>query len=285
MTFSAAGNLHPRHIRQAGALALVISTIAIVYYLLIAPDNGAERLMRTALQIFWMLVFTAPIVIAAVVIQKTRPILPLVTIAVLFIMYMLLLFSPRPEFMHSLQWNWWGKSLEIVFTLLLTWIVFRPAVAEAGLTFRLVPGSARVTLIALLGSALFGALLGLASISTTSLETIAFQFTMPGLGEEFMFRLLMLGMLNAVFVRTHRLWGAHVGWGLLITSIAFGVIHMVQSDSEMTLQLNPLAGIVTGLIGFFLGWLRERSGSIVPSIIAHNLINGVSVLMPLVTGG
>jgi membrane protease YdiL (CAAX protease family) len=60
----------------------------------------------------------------------------------------------------------------------------------------------------------------------------------------------------------------------VLTSLLFAAYHM-----------DPPHVIAVILIGLFLGWLRVVSGSIVPSMIAHAVNNGLATGMALFFGG
>jgi membrane protease YdiL (CAAX protease family) len=76
---------------------------------------------------------------------------------------------------------------------------------------------------------------------------------MPAIFEEIAFRGIIQGRLARVVTRTE---------SLLITSFAFGIIHM------SLVSLPYLAAL-----GLLLGWLRQRSGSLVPSMVVHGVHN------------
>jgi len=80
----------------------------------------------------------------------------------------------------------------------------------------------------------------------------------PGIGEELLFR-------GYIQTRLRRRWGP--GWAILLTSIFFGVMH-----------IDPVQGTFAMGVGFFLGYLTERTGSLWPAIIAHTVNNMVSTL-------
>lgn len=63
--------------------------------------------------------------------------------------------------------------------------------------------------------------------------------------------------------------------GLVVASVLFGVLHMPSERS-----LWPWTGFALAM-GFALGWLFEVSGSLVGPVVAHTLINGVT--LPLLT--
>ena len=63
------------------------------------------------------------------------------------------------------------------------------------------------------------------------------------------------------------LWKGKPWAAILVSGLVFGLVH-----------INPAQVLYASLIGIVLGWLRWRTGSIVPGIIAHILNNSVSVI-------
>ena len=79
----------------------------------------------------------------------------------------------------------------------------------------------------------------------------------PAVFEELAFRGLLQARLIPLFGRTQ---------GIILGGIAFALAH----------------GITVGLpfhafLGFYLGWLRERSRSLIPGMIVHFVYNGTLV--------
>ncbi len=83
-------------------------------------------------------------------------------------------------------------------------------------------------------------------------------------GEELFFRGFML-------TRLRRVWSA--GPAILLTAIAFGVIHG-----------EWVHGVLATGIGIYLGLVTERSGSVVPAVICHVANNTASVLLSAAIG-
>jgi len=83
-------------------------------------------------------------------------------------------------------------------------------------------------------------------------------------GEELFFRGFMLTRLRQV-------WSA--GPAILVTAIAFGVIHG-----------EWVHGVLATGIGIYLGLVTERSASVVPAVICHVANNTVSVLLSAAIG-
>jgi len=83
-------------------------------------------------------------------------------------------------------------------------------------------------------------------------------------GEELFFRGFML-------TRLRRVWSA--GPAILLTAIAFGVIHG-----------EWVHGVLATGIGIYLGLVTERSGSVIPAVICHVANNTASVLLAAAIG-
>jgi membrane protease YdiL (CAAX protease family) len=83
-------------------------------------------------------------------------------------------------------------------------------------------------------------------------------------GEELFFRGFMLTRLRQV-------WSA--GPAILVTAIAFGVIH-----GEL------VHGVLATGIGIYLGLVTERSASVIPAVICHVANNTASVLLSAAIG-
>ncbi len=88
---------------------------------------------------------------------------------------------------------------------------------------------------------------------------------MAGVGEEIFFR----GFMQS---RLRQRWGV---WpAILITSVAFGLLHFDWIHSPMAF-----------FMGLLLGWITEKTGSIRSSIVAHVVNNSTWVLTANLVGG
>jgi membrane protease YdiL (CAAX protease family) len=181
---------------------------------------------------------------------------------------------PRPGFVADLQWNWWGHSLFLIAALTVLTLWRRDGLRAAGVTS---PPTRRwwlptLILVLVIGTlAFFGGM----SQGQPTVETLLFQWTMPGLTEETFFRGLLLLLANEAFGRPWRLLGARFGWGLVWTSLLFGLVHAgTWPFAGDAFQVEPF--LFAFVIGLVLCWLRERTGSIWPSVLLHNVSNGMS---------
>lgn len=178
-----------------------------------------------------------------------------------------------------LNWNWGGKIasifLWIVGLLLLSTLVKGFKLADAGFTWKQRQGSVRPAIIVVIF------FLGLQLILSYTLgngpnydtEKLLYQALMPGLDEEPMFRgILLYCMSLAVISQRFNLFRVRLNIAGLLLVILFGMLHgLMYSSGEWHLSLMSI--LITGVYGFILLWLRERTGSLVFPILAHNLVN------------
>jgi membrane protease YdiL (CAAX protease family) len=76
--------------------------------------------------------------------------------------------------------------------------------------------------------------------------------------EELIFRGLLYGWLAGR-------WGRNVGW--IVSSIAFAAAHT-----------EPAHIILVFPLGLLFGWLRQRTDSLLPSLVAHIANNGLALV-------
>jgi membrane protease YdiL (CAAX protease family) len=181
------------------------------------------------------------------------------------------LYLPRLPVLETLTFNWQGKALAVAVAV--------ATVALSRLTWREVgaygprPGWRRPFAITLTVLVVAAVLLNVAWPSEhAGLEAALFQATMPGLQEELMFRGVLFASLDRVLQGRRRLWGADVGWSLPTTTALFALIHGVAVvDGQVVLDAGSFA--FTTVLGFVLGWVRARGGSVWPSVVLHNTWN------------
>jgi membrane protease YdiL (CAAX protease family) len=96
-----------------------------------------------------------------------------------------------------------------------------------------------------------------------SLETWLYQASVPGLVEESLFRGVLLALLDRAFSARCRFAGADFGYGALVVTALFGLLH--------GFQLGTLLGVWPAALLYL--WLRARTGSLLVPVLAHNLWN------------
>lgn len=182
---------------------------------------------------------------------------------------------PRLGAFADLQWNWQGKTLELIWLAVLFAMLWRWAREEAGLGWGVRQGTGRrvttvIIIVFLVATALtLWALVDAgAPRDPPGIERVLFDASHANLTEELLVRGAMLAVLDRICGTPWRFFGAHVGWGLVITTVWFGLWHGLVLTGE-GLVFDPGAIVATGLAGLLLGWVRARSGSVWMAYLAH----------------
>ncbi len=182
-----------------------------------------------------------------------------------------------PEIIPDANWNWTGKLAS--FALMLA-IASLPVLGWKRVGLTLDQGehwrAPLVLLIVLSALFVFGAYA--TRTAPDPFETIAFQWTMPGLDEELFYRGVLLLALNEAFRPRVNVLGASISYGGLLSSAAFGFAH-TASMKDGAASFDAMAMIVTAIPALLLLWMRERTGSLVMPIIGHNVANGADTLI------
>jgi membrane protease YdiL (CAAX protease family) len=94
------------------------------------------------------------------------------------------------------------------------------------------------------------------------------QILVVAVPEEIFFRGYLMSRLEARWPSRARLWGAAVGWPLLVSSLLFAAGHFL-------VDLAP-ARLAVFFPALVFGWMRNRSGSVAPGAVFHALCNVLS---------
>jgi uncharacterized protein len=183
------------------------------------------------------------------------------------------------------NYNWIGKIQAFVASCIFVLIYRKISCEEYKITTRQLPASIKKSICLLVGLCIYEIILGIVVLfvlkinqqqqanNASVLETLLFSASMPGIQEEIAFRGIMLTLLNRVYIKKFSVFGIKFGWGLIVVTISFGIIHSVFVMSNSRFELIPTNFIFTSLIGFVLGLLAENSGSLAFPIFAHNIVN------------
>lgn len=111
-----------------------------------------------------------------------------------------------------------------------------------------------------------------------AVSALIFYVFFLGLGEELLFRGYIQSRLNESFGKPFQFFGVSWGWGIIITSFLFGLMHLINLGSliDGNWQLTPWWGFWTFFAGLVNGFLREKTGSIVAPTILHGLPQGIA---------
>ncbi|MEQ9506278.1 MAG: CPBP family intramembrane glutamic endopeptidase [Hyphomonas sp.] len=181
-----------------------------------------------------------------------------------------------PDPFPGADWNWAGKLAAMAGTLA---VMALPAFGWkwCGMTLDQGPGWRGALGLLIVLSGLFFWLAVSPADGPDDLETIAFQWTMPGLDEELFYRGTLLLALNEAFRPKVNVLGAGIGWGGLMTTVLFGLTHALSYEAG-AMEFDLMTFAMTGVPAFLLLWLRERTGSLLMPVIGHNLANGLSTI-------
>lgn len=180
-----------------------------------------------------------------------------------------------PSFLPESDWNWQGKLLALTASLA---IAFHPAIGwrRIGLTLaQNRKGLAGTLAIAAAYCLFFVAIASMFPNDPLSADAVTFQLTMPGLEEEILYRGLLLFMLNEAFRGRIRMAGVNWGWSALLTSVLFGLAHAFSYSSADGISFDAMVMAMTFIPSFLGVWMRERSGSLLLPVVAHNFGNSI----------
>lgn len=109
--------------------------------------------------------------------------------------------------------------------------------------------------------------------SLALLEYCAVQLVVVSLPEELFFRGMLLHLLMRRFPPRGKLLGVGFGWAVILTSLAFALVHLPKGG-------DPRA-LATFFPGLLFAWLRLRTGSLLAPTIVHAASNILIHLLEL----
>lgn len=129
-----------------------------------------------------------------------------------------------------------------------------------------------------LAAAVVGLALAMDVAPARALTALVFFAVFLGPIEELLFRGYMQSRLNEAWGRPWRLGAASCGAGLLITAGLFSVFHVLNLPALFAGRFEPLwvTAIPTFAWGLAFGFLRERTGSLVPPALAHGVPQAIA---------
>jgi membrane protease YdiL (CAAX protease family) len=179
----------------------------------------------------------------------------------------------------GLQFNWAGKLLSTLLSLVVIYGFKWVSPAEAGLV-RPRPGSWRLAGLVVLAVSVLEFISGFSNRfhhPQPSLEAHLYQLLMPGIAEELFFRGTFLALLARAYPRSFPFLGGRLSWAGIVSLILFVLSHGLSFSTAS--QLLPHAHFTWGMVlsvslwGTIFLWVRARSGSCLAAMAAHNLSN------------
>jgi membrane protease YdiL (CAAX protease family) len=244
-----------------------------------------DYLCRVALEAGLALACALPFVLIAAWQSRTRRWRLLLFVAFLVVLDIALGEIPRVGGFQQLHWKWQESLLSMAWPFLLIALVPGISLTSMGVTSRFRPRWFKGSILALLPALAVPVIFfGLGVRKQLDAEGWVFLLTMPGLAEELVVRGVFQPLLNRAFGKPWRLANAEFGWGLIISTVLFaGFNGLVVLDPQLHARIVPLAAIAPMIGGLVSGWVRERTDSVWPSVVGHNLSNIVIPFASLFT--
>lgn len=113
---------------------------------------------------------------------------------------------------------------------------------------------------------------------SNAISALVFYLLFVGLGEELLFRGYIQSRLNAAWGKPFLFFGVNWGWGIVIASVLFGLMHVLNLTGLILgdWQMQWWWGLWTIFGGLVLGFVREKTGSITASTILHGLPQAIA---------
>lgn len=253
-----------------GTVAVLVAVVAVVA----GPVRTITEVGAGAASFVLQCLVLAPIVLLA---ARRRPgAARLVLVAAAFLLLSFTVHAlPGIGFFADLDWNWQGKTFELIWLTILLVMLGRWARADVGVRAP-VQGSLRPALVVIAVVFTIQALLVTLTVASGdstfdgfhSTERLLFDLAHANLVEELLWRGVLIALLDRALSTPWRFFGAKVGWGLVLTTLSFGLGHGLLLTTE-GLVFAPDQIILTGLLGLIMGWVRARTGSVWLAYLAH----------------
>ena len=174
------------------------------------------------------------------------------------------------------DWNWLGKFLAIGGMLI---VAALPAFGfkRCGVTLHHRPGSWLAYAVFAVLAAIIFYFAYTGGDGPADVETIMFQWTMPGFDEELFYRGVLLLALNEAFRSTANVVGVPMSFGAVLSSVLFGLAH-AMGFGESGYSFDMMTFVMTGVPAMILVWMREKTGNLLLPVLVHNVANGAFVI-------
>ncbi|MGO3285828.1 MAG: CPBP family glutamic-type intramembrane protease [Mesonia sp.] len=186
------------------------------------------------------------------------------------------------DFLH-LNLNWSGTLLSFVVALLIILSQTKNIRREMGFTTQLNTKTLKLGILIFLGFLVFDFIFKMIVFpkgNQFDMEQLMFQASMPGLSEEIVFRGIHLWLLSKAFVPTKKIKGIAFGWGFIIVTFLFAMIHGVVLTEAMEFKVDIITILYLTLItSLSIGILRKFTGNLILPTLGHNLVNVMNLFI------
>jgi hypothetical protein len=240
---------------MAETLLTIICIALIVFFLLIAIQRKSTFTHPTLIALFFAVFFIDNLLI------------------VLTNHFSSLQIIPNTVWEGFLICGWSGKLYSIVCMVILLYLTRKVlSKDDVGLTHRQKPRSFLPACIVILLLAAWAFLVGVNSPKGKfDVPTLAYLAIMPSLNEELVYRGILLAIIIKIFPANLKLFGAPFGWGIVVISLLFGLLHGFWLDDNLGVHIEGIAFRNAAISGLIFAWLRVATGSLAMPMIAHGL--------------
>lgn len=162
--------------------------------------------------------------------------------------------------LNWINWKTWGGAVLVAFIALAMLVWFARLVKDRPLWQK--------TAVAA-GFLLFPVGAQILTRLGTVVVSILYFYLFVALSEEIFFRGYIQSTLNAAFNRPCQFWGITFGWGLILSSVFFGLWHVGGNAAAISWPQV----LWTIFAGMFLGLVREKSDSVIAPALLHGIMN------------
>ncbi len=186
----------------------------------------------------------------------------------------------------GLNGNWSGMILSLIFALIFIFYHSKQIRKDIGFTTDFNKKTVRLGVLIFLGFLICDFAFKMMLFpkgGEFNLEQFLFQATLPGLTEEIVFRGILLWILSKAFVPSKKIKGILFGWGFIIVTFLFAMMHGVVLTESMEFRIDYVTIIYLTLItSLSLGLLRKFSGNLILPTLGHNVVNLMNFFIRLI---
>lgn len=177
----------------------------------------------------------------------------------------------------GLKGNWSGMILSLIVALIFIFYHSKEIRKDIGFTTEFNKKKLKLGILIFLGFLIFDFAFKMILFpkgGIFNLEQFLFQASLPGLTEEIVFRGILLWILSKAFIPSKKINGIFFGWGFIIVTFLFAMMHGVVLTESMEFKIDYITIIyITLITSLSLGILRKYSGNLILPTIGHNVVN------------